>query len=57
VALVDSVSPHLSNIDVLPLKRKELQEYIFESSASPLRLLHAFTCILFTIVSMLACHY
>jgi hypothetical protein len=37
MAFVDSVSPHLSNIDVLPLKRKELREYILVSPVSTLR--------------------
>jgi hypothetical protein len=54
VALVDSVSPHLSNVDVLPLKRKELREYILVSPVSSSRLLltltrllaYLFTCLL-----------
>jgi hypothetical protein len=59
VALVDSVSPHLSNVDVLPLKRKELREYILVSPASALRSFLTLTCIVFTpftLVLLLACH-
>jgi hypothetical protein len=54
VALVDSVSPHLSNIDVLPLKRKELREYILVSPVSTFRLSHSLTCILLIYI-FLAC--
>jgi hypothetical protein len=54
VALVDSVSPHLSNVDVLPLKRKELREYILVSPVSTRRLFLSLTCILL-ITSLLAC--
>jgi hypothetical protein len=32
VALVAFVAPHLSNVDVLPVTRKELREYILVSS-------------------------
>jgi hypothetical protein len=39
VALVAFVVPYLSNVDVLPVTRKELQEYILV-----LRLLLSFTC-------------
>jgi hypothetical protein len=46
VALVDSVSPHLSNVDVLPLKRKELREYILVSLVSTPRLFRSLTRIL-----------
>jgi hypothetical protein len=59
VALVDSVSPHLSNVDVLPLKRKELREYILVSPVSALRSFLTLTCILFAfslLAYLLACH-
>jgi hypothetical protein len=59
VALVDSVLPHLSNVDVLPLKRKELREYILVSPVSALRSFLTLTCILFAfflLVYLLACH-
>jgi hypothetical protein len=46
VVLVDSVLPHLSNVDVLPLKRKELYEYILVSPVSTFRLSRSLTCIL-----------
>jgi hypothetical protein len=46
VALVDSVSPYLSNVDVLLLKRKELREYILVSLVSTPRLFHSLICIL-----------
>jgi hypothetical protein len=59
VALVDSMSPHLSNVDVLPLKRKELQKYILVSPVSAFRFFLTLTCILFAfsiLVYLLACH-
>jgi hypothetical protein len=59
VALVDSVSPHLSNVDVLSLKRKELREYILVYPVSALRSLLILTCILlvfFLLAYLLACH-
>jgi hypothetical protein len=59
MVLVDSVSPHLSNVDVLPLKRKELREYILVSPVSALRSFLTLTCILFvfsTLAYLLACH-
>jgi hypothetical protein len=46
MALVDSVSLYLSNVDVLLLKRKELQEYILVSPVSTPRLFHSLICIL-----------
>jgi hypothetical protein len=46
--------PHLSNIDVLPLKRKELQEYILVSPVSALWLFLSLTCILL-VTCLLAC--
>jgi hypothetical protein len=52
--LVYSVSPHLSNVDVLPLKRKELREYILVSPVSTLRLFLSLTCILL-VTCLLAC--
>jgi hypothetical protein len=54
VALVDSVSLHLSNVDVLPFKRKELREYILVSPVSAFRLLLTLTCILL-VSCLLAC--
>jgi hypothetical protein len=54
MALVDSVSPHLSNVDILPLKRKELWEYILVSSVSTRRLFLSLTCI-FLVSCLLAC--
>jgi hypothetical protein len=45
--------PHLSNIDVLPLKRKELREYILVSPVSAPRLLLSLTRLL---AYLLACH-
>jgi hypothetical protein len=54
VVLVDSVSPHLSNVDVLPLKRKELWEYILVSPVSTRRLSLSHNCILLVTYS-LAC--
>jgi hypothetical protein len=54
VALVDSLSPHLSNVDVLPLKRKELREYILVSPVSTLRCFLPLTCILLA-SCLLAC--
>jgi hypothetical protein len=57
VAFVDSVSPHLSIVDVLPLKRKELREYIFLCLRLPPRgflvpllvsYLHLVVCLLVT---------
>jgi hypothetical protein len=59
MVLVDSVSPHLSNIDVLPLKRKELREYILVSPVFAFRFFLTLTCILFAfsiLVFLLACH-
>jgi hypothetical protein len=50
VASVDSMSPHLSNVDVLPLKRKELREYILVSVVSTSRLYRSLACILFLLV-------
>jgi hypothetical protein len=58
VALVDSVSPHLSNVDVLPLKRNELREYILVSPVSAFRSFLTLTCILFVfsiLAYLLAC--
>jgi hypothetical protein len=54
VALVDSVSPHLSNVDVLSFKRKELRKYILVSPVSTLRLFLSLTCILL-VTCLLAC--
>jgi hypothetical protein len=54
VALVDSVSPHLSNVDVLSLKRKELREYILVPPVFTLRLFLSLTCILL-VTCLLAC--
>jgi hypothetical protein len=54
VALVDSMSPHLSTVDVLPLKRKELRAYILVSPVSTLRLFLSLTCILL-VTCLLAC--
>jgi hypothetical protein len=48
------MSPHLSNVDVLPLKRKELQEYILVSPVSTSRLSCTLTCILLVYI-LLAC--
>jgi hypothetical protein len=54
MVLVDSVSPHLSNIDVLPLKRKELREYILVSPVTTFRLSRSLTRILLIYI-LLAC--
>jgi hypothetical protein len=54
MALVDSMSPHLSNVDVHPLKRKELQEYVLVPPVSTSRLSHSLTCILL-VTCLLAC--
>jgi hypothetical protein len=43
----------ISNVDVLPLKRKELPEYILVSLVSALWLFRSLTCIL--LVYLLAC--
>jgi hypothetical protein len=48
---LDFVAPHLSNVDVLPLKRKELREYIL---VSPLWLSLTLPLLL-VIVSLCAC--
>jgi hypothetical protein len=59
VVLVDSVLPHLSNVDILSLKRKELREYILVSPVSAFRLLLTLTCILLVfclLAYLLACH-
>jgi hypothetical protein len=54
VTLVDSMSPHLSNVDILPLIRKELWEYILVSPVSAIRLFLSLSCILLA-SSLLAC--